>query len=207
MLGLARLESNVDELVSLAIVASLVLGEWTSAAIVAFIMVLGSLIEEFVSARARKHLEALVAARPRHALRVEGDGGVLQVPTADLRPGDRILVRPGDVIAADGQVEDGESQVDESLLTGESAPVDRGPGDLVSGGTINESGSLTVRVQRVGDESAHGKVLRLIQNAESHRAPILRAAESYARWFTPGVLTLAGTSGWRPATCSAPSRC
>ena len=114
------------------------------------------------------------------------------MPTADLRPGDRILVRPGDVIAADGQVEDGESQVDESLLTGESAPADRGPGDLVSGGTINESGSLTVRVRRVGDESAHGKVLRLIRDAESHRAPILRAAEAYARWFTPGVLTLAG---------------
>ncbi len=109
-----------------------------------------------------------------------------QVPTADLRPGDRILVRPGDVVAADGQVEDGESQVDESLLTGESASVDRGPGDLVSGGTINESGSLTVRVRRVGDESAHGKVLRLIRDAESHRAPILRAAEAYARWFTPG---------------------
>ena len=190
--GLARLESNVDELVSLAIAASLVLGEWTSAAIVAFIMVLGSLIEEFVSARARRHLEALVAAQPRHALRLSADGGVHQVPTTDLGPGDRILVRPGDVIAADGQVEDGESQVDESLLTGESAPVDRGPGDLVSGGTINESGSLTVRVRRVGDDSAHGKVLRLIRDAESHRAPVLRAAESYARWFTPGVLTLSG---------------
>lgn len=190
--GLARFESNVDELVSLAIVASLLLGEWTSAAIVAFIMVLGALIEEFVSARARRHLEALIAARPRQALRVEDDGGVVQVPTSDLAAGDRILVRPGDVIAADGRIEDGESQVDESLLTGESAPVDRGPGDLVSGGTINESGSLTVRVQRVGDDSAHGKVLRLIQDAESHRAPIIRAAESYARWFTPGVLSLAG---------------
>ncbi len=190
--GVVRFESNVDELVSLAIVASLLLGEWISAAIVAFIMVLGSLIEEFVSARARRHLEALVAAQPRHALRLSDDGAVHQVPIADLRPGDRILVRPGDVIAADGQVEDGESQVDESLLTGESAPADRGPGDRVSGGTINESGSLTVRVARVGAESAHGKVLRLIRDAESHRAPILRAAEAYARWFTPGVLTLAG---------------
>jgi Cd2+/Zn2+-exporting ATPase len=190
--GLARFESNVDELVSLAIAASIILGEWTSAAIVAFIMVLGSLIEEFVSARARRHLEALVAAQPRHALRLSDDGVVRQVATTDLSPGDRILVRPGDVIAADGQVEDGESQVDESLLTGESEPADRGPGDFVSGGTVNESGSLTVRVRRIGDESAHGKVLRLIKDAESHRAPILRAAESYARWFTPGVLTLSG---------------
>ena len=190
--GLARLKSNVDELVSLAILASLVLGEWLSAAIVAFIMVLGALIEGLVSARARRHLEALVAAQPRHAWRLSAAGAVEQVRTADLRPGDRILVKPGDVIAADGLVEDGESQVDESLLTGESAPADRGPGDLVSGGTINESGSLTVRVERVGQESAHGKVLRLIEEAESHRAPILRAAEAYARWFTPAVLTLAG---------------
>jgi len=189
--GLARFESNVDELVSLAIVASLALGEYTSAAVVAFIMVVGSLVEEFVSGRARKHLERLFAASARHALRLDSDGRVHQVPIADLQPGERILVRPGDVIAADGQVEEGESDVDEALLTGESAPADKGPGDLVSGGTVNASGSLTIRVQRVGAESAHGKVLQLVRDAEAHRAPILRAAESYARWFTPGVLALA----------------
>ncbi len=190
--GIARLQSNVDELVSLAIIGSLVLGEWTSAAIVAFIMVLGSLIEELVSARARRHLEALFAASPRHALVLEGDGSVRQVLVSDLAVGVRILVRPGDVIAADGTVEVGESQVDESLLTGESAPVDKASGDAVSSGTINHSGSLEVRVERTGDQTAHGKVLQLIRDAERHRAPILRAAGSYARWFTPGVLLLAG---------------
>lgn len=190
--GIARLQSNVDELVSLAIVASLVLGEWTSAAIVAFIMVLGSMIEELVSARARRHLEALFEASPRHALLLDADGSVRQVPVSELAPGVRILVRPGDVIAADGIVEDGESQVDESLLTGESAPVDKAPGDGVSSGTINQSGSLEIRVERTGEQTAHGKVLQLIRDAERHRAPILRAAEAYARWFTPGVLSLAG---------------
>jgi Zn2+/Cd2+-exporting ATPase len=190
--GLARLQSNVDELVSLAIVASLVLGEWTSAAIVAWIMVLGSVIEEMVSGRARRHLEALFAASPQHALRVEGDGSVRQVLVGQLEPGMRILVRPGDVIAADGIVEEGETQVDESLLTGESAPVDKAPGDPVSSGTTNQGGSLEVRVERTGEQSAHGKVLQLVRDAERHRAPILRAAEAYARWFTPGVLSLAG---------------
>jgi len=190
--GLLRLQSNVDELVSLAIVASLVLGEWASAAIVAFIMVLGSLLEGFVSARARRHLEALFDASPQYALLLDEGGSVRQVPVGDLVPGARILVRPGDVVAADGRVEDGESQIDESLLTGESALADKAAGDTVSTGTINQSGSLTVRVERVGEQSAHGKMLGLIREAERHRAPILRAAESYARWFTPGVLTLAG---------------
>lgn len=190
--GLIRLQTNVDELVSLAIVASLVLGEWLSAAVVALIMVTGALVEELVSARSRRHLEALFAAAPRDALRLEPDGSTSLVPIGELVPGTRIVVRPGDVIAADGVVETGESRVDESLLTGESAPADKAPGDAVSSGTINESGSLTVRVERTGELSAHGKVLQLIRDAEGHRAPILRAAESYARWFTPGVLTLAG---------------
>jgi Zn2+/Cd2+-exporting ATPase len=192
--GIARRQSNVDELVSLAIVASLVLGEWTSAAVVAFIMVLGSLLEGVVSARARRHLEALFEASPQHALLLDEAGGVRLVPASDVVPGARILVRPGDVIAADGQVEEGESQVDESLLTGESAPVDKAPGDAVSSGTVNQGGSLTVRVERTGEDSAHGKMLRLIGEAERHRAPILRAAESYARWFTPGVLVLASVT-------------
>ena len=189
--GLARRQTNVDELVSLAIFASLVLGEWLSAAIVALIMVAGSLVEEFVSARARRHIERLVAAAPRDALRVDEDGTTRVVAVAELAPGDRILVRPGDVVAADGVVEQGESDVDESLLTGESAPVDKATGDPMSSGTINQGGSLTVRVSRANEASAHAKVLQLIREAEAHRAPILRAAESYARWFTPGVLVLA----------------
>jgi P-type E1-E2 ATPase len=97
-------------------------------------------------------------------------------------------------VAADGRVEGGESQVDESLLTGESAFADKAAGDTVSSGTVNQGGSLTVRVERVGDESAHGKMLQLIREAERHRAPVLRAAEAYARWFTPGVLALAGVT-------------
>ncbi|OHB78385.1 MAG: hypothetical protein A2V98_03250 [Planctomycetes bacterium RBG_16_64_12] len=189
--GLARLRSNVDELISIAIVASMILGEWISAAVVAWIMVLGSLIEEYTSQRARRHLEALSASSPDAALRVEDDGRITQVPVSELKPGERILARPGDVIAADGVIEEGQSQLDESMLTGESVPVDKAPGDRVSAGTINGSGSLVVRVERTGSESTQGRIVQLVEEAERHRAPILRAAEAYAKWFTPTILLLA----------------
>ncbi|MHB1038207.1 MAG: heavy metal translocating P-type ATPase [Pirellulales bacterium] len=191
VLGLLRLTTNVDELVSIAIIASMILGEWISAAVVAWIMVLGGLIEQYTSQRARRHLERLMASSPDCALLLADDGQVSQVPVDQLRPGQRILVRPGDVIAADGLVEEGESTVDESMLTGESIPVDRAAGDRVSAGTINGEGSLKIRVERVGRESTQGKIVQLVQQAEQHRAPILRAAETYARWFTPTVLALA----------------
>ncbi len=189
--GLLRLTTNVDELVSIAIVASMFLGEWISAAVVAWIMVLGSLIEQYTSQRARRHLERLIVSSPDCALLLTDDGQTKEVPVDQLRPGHRVLVRPGDVIAADGLVEEGESTVDESMLTGESVPVDRGTSDRVAAGTINGEGSLKIRVERVGRDSTQGKIVQLVQQAEQHRAPILRAAEAYAKWFTPTILILA----------------
>ena len=190
--GLARLKTNVDELVSLAIVASMILGEWISAAVVAWIMVLGGLIEQYTAQRARRLIESLVSSHPDSALLVDDDGATVRVPIDSLEPGHRILVRPGDVVAADGVVDEGLSAVDESMWTGESLPVDKAPGDPVSAGSINGPGSLKVRVQRVGRASTQGKIRQLIEEAERHRAPILRVAESYARWFTPTILALAG---------------
>ncbi len=194
--GLARGKTNVDELVSIAIVASILLGEWISAAIVALIMVLGCLIEEYTGARARRHIERLLASSPDGALVLGDDGRVSRVPVAELRPGQRILARPGDVIAADGTIEEGESSLDESMLTGESVPVDKVAGDGVSAGTINGPGSLKIRVARVGAESTQGKIIQLVQEADRHRAPILRVAEGYAKLFTPTILAIAAAVWW-----------
>ncbi len=189
--GLARLETNVDELIALAILASMVLGEWISAAIVAWIMVLGGLIEQYTSRRARRHIEALMTSSPTKALLISEDGRVAPVTVESLQAGDRILVRPGDVLAADGTIDEGESLLDESMLTGESVPVAKQAGDAVSAGTINGAGSLRIHVQRVGAQSTQGKIVQLIQEAEQHRAPIMRVAEAYAKWFTPAILALA----------------
>jgi Zn2+/Cd2+-exporting ATPase len=190
--GLLRLETNVDELVALAIVASVVLGEWIAAAVVAFIMILGSLIEEITAERARRHVERLGSASPDYALLIEDRGETREVEATELRPGQLILVRPGDVVAADGRIEGGESELDESMITGESLPVSKAVGATVSAGTINTHGALEVRVERVGGESVQGRILKIVQEAEQHRAPIIRVAERYAKWFTPGILLLAG---------------
>ena len=191
--GLVRLQTNVDELVSLAIIASLVLQEWISAAVVAFIMVLGGLIEEFTSERARRHLEALTAATPRQAVVVDPDGSTREVAVGDLQVGQTVLIRPGDMVPADGVVADGASEIDESALTGESRPVAKEPGEAVASGTVNLDGSLRVELSRVGDDTTHARIRRLVEEAERHRAPVLRQAERYARWFTPAVLVLSGT--------------
>jgi Zn2+/Cd2+-exporting ATPase len=158
---------------------------------VAWIMVLGSLIEEYTSQRARRHIERLVSSSPNFAWVVGGDGQVTQVLVDQLQPGQYILARPGDVIAADGLIVEGSSSVDESMLTGESVPADRAAGDRVSAGTVNGEGSLRIRVERVGSESTQGKIVQLVQEADQHRAPILRVAEAYAKWFTPSILCLA----------------
>ncbi len=193
--GLLQLRTNVDELLALAIAASLILGEWISAAIVAFIMVLGGLLEEYTNARARRHIERLLHGSPAHARVLDDDGEVRTVPVAELQPGQRVLTRPGDVIPADGVVLEGTSDVDESMLTGESLPVGKTTGDLVSAGTIACEGALQIRVERTGENTLQGKIVQLITEAEQHRAPILRVAEGYAQWFTPVILLLA-TAVW-----------
>lgn len=189
--GLARFKTNVDELVSLAIIASLILGEWISAAVVAFIMVLGGLLEEFTSARARRQIEQLALSSPEYALRIRDDGESESIPVSELRAGMLILARPGDVLPIDGIVVEGESDVDESMLTGEALPSPKEPGDVVSAGTVNGEGALRIRVERVGNDTTQGKIIHLIAEADHHRAPILRVAEAYAKWFTPAVLLLA----------------
>ena len=189
--GLLHFRTNVDELVSIAIVASLILGEWVSAAIVAFIMVLGGLIEEFTSARARRHIEALLHASPTHARIVDAAGDIRMVPVEELRAGHQVLSRPGDVIPVDGVIIEGAGDVDESMLTGESMPVCKSCGDRVSAGTINCEGALKICAERTGRETTQGKIVQLITEAEQHRAPILRVAEAYAKWFTPVILSLA----------------
>ncbi|MHC5038766.1 MAG: heavy metal translocating P-type ATPase [Planctomycetota bacterium] len=188
--GLMRGKVNVDELVSIAIVATLILGEFTSAGIVAFIMALGGLIEEYTSDRARRAVEAVVRESPPCALLI-GDEGESEVPVESVCEGNTVRVRPGDLIPLDGEVIHGETSVDESNLTGEAMPVVKQCGDPVFAGTQNFDGCIDLRVGAPASESVMAKIGRLIEEAEQHRAPILRVAERYAQWFTPAILLLA----------------
>ncbi|XXY22124.1 heavy metal translocating P-type ATPase [Sorangium sp. So ce216] len=160
-----------------------------AAAIVAFVL-LGKLLE----ARARKRLadavRGLVALQPKTARRVRGDAEE-EVPAAALAPGDLVLVRPGERIATDGDVVRGASAVDESMLTGESMPVDKTAGSAVFGGTLNQSGALTFRVTKTGADTALARIVEAVEEAQGSRAPIARLADVVSGVFVPVVLGVA----------------
>lgn len=188
--GLLSRRLNVDELVGLAIVAALIVGEYLTAATVGFIMVLGSLLESFTSSRSRRAIESLVALAPDTARVVEGSDERI-VSAGEVRVGQYVLVKPGEKIAIDGTVVEGNASVDQAAVTGEPMPIEAVPGTAVFAGGLVDRGALTIKATRVGADSSIGKIVALIREAESHQAPIIRSAEAFARWFTPAILLLA----------------
>jgi P-type Cu+ transporter len=161
-----------------------------TAAVIITLILLGRYLE----ARARSHtsdaIRRLIGLAPRTA-RVVRDGIEVDLPIAEVRVGDIVRVRPGESIAVDGVVTQGASGVDESMLTGESLPVSKGPEDLVIGGTINTGGSLTFRATRVGADTVLARIVRLVADAQGSRAPIQRLADVVTGYFVPAVLGLA----------------
>lgn len=192
MKGLLARRVNVDELVSLAIVASLLQGQIQAAAVISFIMILGSLIEESVSDRARRSIKSLVELAPQEAVLVTDDGRERTVPVAEIRVGDRVLVRPGERIPVDAVIVSGITAVDEAAITGESLPVERHPGDQILAGTMNYTGRIEARAVKVGEDTTFGKVVSLVVAAEAGKPRAARMVDRYATWFTPLVLGLAG---------------
>ncbi|HOV74071.1 MAG TPA: cation-translocating P-type ATPase [Candidatus Hydrogenedentes bacterium] len=188
--GVLRGEVNVDELVSLAIVASLIEGEVLTAAVVSFVMVFGSLVEAATSDSARKAIESLMSIAPETAVRIT-DGSLETVRIDAIRPGDRLLVKPGERIPVDAAIQAGVTAVDESSMTGEPIPKEKAPGDEVYAGTLNHNGVIEIVARRVGEDSTLGKVIKLVAEAEAHRPRSLTLIERYARWFTPAILACA----------------
>lgn len=193
--GILQRRVNVDELVSLAIIASLVQGEFLTAAVVCFVMVVGSLVEEAASNSARKAIRSLAAVSPLTADRIV-NGSIETTPVSEIVAGDILLVKPGDRVPVDGTVRRGMSAVDESPLTGESIPCDKAVGSRVSAGTLNLNGVLEVEATRVGTDTTLSKVIRLVSEAEAHKPRATRLMESYARWFTPAILICAALAWW-----------
>ena len=193
--GLLERRVNVDELVSLAIVASLVQGEFLTAAVVGFVMTLGSLIEEVTSESARKAVKSLMSIAPQTATIISADGPRV-LPVERVAKGDRILVRPGERIPVDAELVSGVSAVDESSMTGEPLPVEKRPGDFLLAGTLNHNGVIEAIVARVGRDTTLGKVIDLISDAERHRPRAVRLIDRYARWFTPSILLCAALAWW-----------
>ena len=183
--------SHMDELVALAVVAAIALGEYREAGIIAFFMILSNLIETRTALGARASIELLLRLTPDKAHRVLPDDTEELVDAKVLKAGDVIRIRPGDNVAADGEVLSGESTVNQANITGESMPVDKHAGDEVFSGTSNLTGALEVRVTKAGKDTTLGKVQELILGAEKTRIPLMRLIDKYAGWYTPTVLMLA----------------
>ena len=183
--------AHMEELVALAVVAAMAVGEYQEAGIIAFFMVVSNLIETRTALGARASIESLLRLTPSKAQRLLPDGSEETIEAKDLKPGQTIRVRPGDNIPADGRVVGGQSTVNQATITGESLPVDKGVGDDVFSGTNNLIGALDIRVTKAGKDTTLGRVQELILGAEKTRIPVMRLIDRYAGWYTPTVVMLA----------------
>jgi Cu+-exporting ATPase len=161
----------------------------TSAFIIALIL-FGRLLEAGARSRTSEAIRKLAGLQPRTA-QILRDGAEIEIPIAEVQVGDLILVRPGERIPVDGLVEDGNSSVDESMITGESMPVSKGPGDGIVGATLNKTGSFRFRATKVGKDTALAQIIRLVQEAQGSKAPIQRLADVIAGYFVPVVISIA----------------
>ncbi|MEW6749383.1 MAG: cation-translocating P-type ATPase [Candidatus Latescibacterota bacterium] len=188
--GLWQRDFTVDVLVSAAIGAALVVGQYQAGAIVAVMLLGGGLLEQLTVARASRALVALLARVPTTAALLR-DGREVPVSVDEIRQGDRVRVRTGGMVPVDGTVEVGHASVDQSSITGESLPVDKGPGDRVFAGTLNRAGALDVRATQVGAGTTLGKIIALVEAAQRSTAPVQRLASRYAQFYAPLAFTLA----------------
>ncbi len=184
-------ESHMDELAALGIVAAFATGEYIAAGLIGFFMLLSELVETRTALGARASIESLIKLTPIKANLLAGDGAEREVKVSALKPGDRIRVRPGDNVPADGEVDNGLSSVNEATITGESLPVDKVPGMQVFAGTNNLTGVLDIRVTKAGKDTTLGKVQSLIIQAEHTKIPIMRIIDRYITWYVPTVLMIA----------------
>ena len=181
---------KADVLVSLALIASLCIGETFAAGEVAFIMQLGALLEELTVAKARAGIEKLVHLTPQTARVFQMDKEVI-VPAEQVRIGDKIRVLPGETIPVDGIILSGQTSINQAVMTGESLPVDKTVGDEISSGTVNQFGTFEMEATRVGEDSSIQRMIRLVQSADAGKAKIVGIADRWATWIVIIALSAA----------------
>ena len=181
---------KADVLVSLALIASILIGEDFAAGEVAFIMQLGALLEDLTVAKARAGIEKLVHLTPQTA-RVLQNGGECLLPAEQVQVGDLLRVLPGETVPVDGVILSGQTSINQAVMTGESLPVDKGPGEEVSSGTVNQFGSFDMRATKVGEDSSIQRMIRLVQSADAGKAKIVGLADRWATWIVVIALTAA----------------
>jgi Cu+-exporting ATPase len=162
-----------------------------AAAVIVTLVLLGEWLEQRARQNTGAAIRALLSLAPPTALRIAANGQEEEIPLAHVHVGDRLRVRPGSKIPTDGIVVDGSSTVDESMLTGESLPVDKKVGDRVAGATVNQTGTLVISAEKVGGDTLLSQIVNLVSQAQRSRAPAQRLADKVAAWFVPAVIAVA----------------
>ncbi|MGH2272020.1 heavy metal translocating P-type ATPase [Anaerohalosphaeraceae bacterium U12dextr] len=188
--GVIHGHMHMDELVALAVIAAFASGDYVTAGVVGFIMLLAELMETRTALGARASIESLIRLTPTTATLISNNGLESEVNVATLKPGDVVRVRPGDNIPADGQIREGLSSINEATITGESLPVDKVAGMQVFAGTSNLTGVLDIVVTKAGQDTTLGKVQQLIMAAEKTQLPIMRMIDQYVMWYIPTILMI-----------------
>jgi Cd2+/Zn2+-exporting ATPase len=188
--ALQRLALDMNVLMTVAVAGALLIQQWSEAAAVTFLFALSELLEAFSLARARKAVQALMQLTPETALLKEGEK-FREVPVAEVAVGSVIAVKSGARVPLDGEVVKGNSAINQAPITGESMPVEKKPGDGVFAGTINGSGSLEVRTTKASSDSTLAKIIHLVEEAQSQKAPSQRFVDVFARYYTPTVMIAA----------------
>ena len=185
---------KADVLVSMALAASVCIGEYFAAGEVALIMQIGSLLEQYTARKARQGIEKLIRLTPQTA-RVRRDGSEQILPASAVAVGDILTVLAGESVPVDGILLSGETSIDQSVMTGESVPVDKKPGDSVTSGTVNQFGTFEMRATRLCSDSSLQRMIRLAREADANKAPIVGLADRWATWMVLGAVTIALVTG------------
>lgn len=186
--GISKISSAL--LICIAMFAAIAIGDLFAAGEVVFIMAIGALLEEATTNRAKKGLKKLISLAPTKGRRLK-DGKEEMIPAEEIRQGDLLRILPGETIPVDGTILSGETSVDQSIMTGESLPVDKSVGEEVFCGTINRFGSIDISATKVGENSSLQKLIRMVQDAENKQSPMQRIADRAASWLVPVALLIA----------------
>ena len=186
--GISKISSAL--LISMAMIAAIAIGDLFAAGEVAFIMAIGALLEDMTTERAKKGLKNLISLTPETGRVIRG-GNEVEIPVTEIRPGDVLRIKPGETIPVDGVIITGEASVDQSVMTGESLPVDKAPGDAVYSGTVNRFGSVDMTAEKTGTDSSLQKLIRMVEEAENNQAPTQRIADRWASILVPVALLIA----------------
>lgn len=186
--GMSKISSAL--LISIAMVAAIAIGEIFAAGEVAFIMMIGAILEDKTAERSKKGLKELISLTPQQG-RWISDGKEEMINAEEIKVGYILRVLPGEIIPVDGKIISGNTSVDQAIMTGESLPVDKEVGDSVFCGTINRFGAIDMEATKVGEDSSLQKLIRMVQDAENKQAPIQRIADKWATWLVPVALFIA----------------